>query len=165
MMIFALVFALLLGGFIFVVLPRGWFWQRTISAALFIVLIALVYGGSADLLGRPKPMRLEWRELGQAQVIGASMREGEAIHLWLQVDGEAEPRSYSLPWSMTQAQELQTAMQEGQAAGTEVRMVMPGDSGTDEREPKFYAKPQPPLPDKAYGQVGPLTSNPLDNSN
>jgi hypothetical protein len=34
-----------------------------------------------------------------------------------------------------------------------------GDSGLDEREPKFYAEPQKPLPDKNYGRIGALSDN------
>jgi hypothetical protein len=41
-------------------------------------------------------------------------------------------------------------MQEGQAKGTDVQMSMPFEPGLDEREPKFYAAPQPALPDKNY---------------
>jgi hypothetical protein len=33
-------------------------------------------------------------------------------------------------------------------------MKMPVESGTDEREPMFYAMPQPASPPKNYGGVG-----------
>jgi hypothetical protein len=143
-------FALLLGAFIFFVLPRGRVWQRATSATIFLVLIGVVYGGSIELLSRPKPLRLEWRDAAQAKVIGATMREGEAIYVWLEVEGADAPRAYALPWDMQMAQQLQNAMQEGQAKGTEVQMSMPFDPGLDEREPKFYAAPQQALPDKNY---------------
>ncbi|HUL05072.1 MAG TPA: hypothetical protein VLV76_01995 [Candidatus Acidoferrum sp.] len=160
MILSAFAFALLLGGFIFLVLPRGRLWQRTASAALFILLVAVVYGGSAELLGRPKPMRLEWRDPQHAQVLGSSMRENDAIYVWLQFDDGSEPRAYRLPWSIETAQQLQTATQEGEANGTGVQMTMSaGDSGLDQREPKFYATPQAALPDKSYGRIGPLSSN------
>jgi hypothetical protein len=157
MIISAVVFALLLGAFIFLVLPRGRVWQRAASATVFVLLIALVYGGSIELLGRPKPVRLEWRDLEKAQVLGASMREDEAIYLWLQFDGAPEPRVYTLPWSMKTAQDLQNAMQQGEATGTGVEMTMSLESGQDDREPKFHPIPQPALPDKSYG-AGPLAS-------
>ncbi len=159
MIVSALLFALLLGVFIFLVLPQGRLWQRTAAATLFVVLVAVVYGGSAELLGRPKPMGLEWRDAQQAQVLGSSMRENDAIYLWLQFDDGSEPRAYRLPWSIETAQQLQTATQEGDANGTGVQMTMNGEAGLDEREPKFYAEPQPALPDKSYGRIGPLTSN------
>ena len=160
MILSALVFALLLGTFIFLVLPRGRLWQRTASASLFVVLVVVVYAGSAELLGRPKPLRLEWRDAQHAQVLGSSMRENDAIYLWLQFEGDSEPRAYRLPWSIQAAQQLQTATQEGEANGTGVQMTMSaGDSGLDEREPKFYAAPQAALPDKNYGRIGPLSAN------
>ena len=156
----ALLFALLLGAFVFLVLPRGRSWQRAASATLFVVLIGLAYAGSAELLGRPKPLRLEWRDAQKAQVLGSSMRENEAIYVWLQFGDGSEPRAYRLPWSIQAAQQLQTAAQEGAANGTGVEMTMSaGDSGLDDRELKFYATPQPALPDKNYGGIGALTSN------
>jgi len=159
MIVSGLAFALVLGAFIFMVLPQARLWQRTASAALFVVLVAVVYAGSAELLGRPKPMRLEWRDAQHAQVLGASMRENEAIYVWLKVDGQSEPRSYRLPWSIQAAQQLQTAMQEGEANGTGVQMTMTGDNGRDQREPKFYATPQAALPDKNYSRIGTLSAN------
>lgn len=157
MIVSAVFFALLLGAFVFLVLPRGRVWQRTASATIFVLLIALVYGGSIELLGRPKPVRLEWRDMEKAQVLGASMREGQAIYLWLQFDGAPEPKVYTLPWSMQTAQDLQDAMQESEATGTGVEMTMSLESGLDDREPKFHATPQPALPDKNY-YGGPFAS-------
>ncbi len=150
MIISAAVFALLLGAFIFLVLPRGRLWQRATSATIFLVLIAVVYGGSVELLSRPKPLRLEWRDAAEAKVLGATLREGEGIFVWLQVPGVEEPRAYALPWDLQMAQQLQNAMQEGEANGTDVQMSMPFDPGLDDREPKFYAAPQTALPDKGY---------------
>jgi hypothetical protein len=156
MIISAAIFALLLGAFIFLVLPHGRLWQRATSATLFLVLIGVVYAGSVELLSRPKPLRLEWRDAAQAKVIGATMREGEAIYLWLEVPGTNEPRAYALPWDTQMAQQVQTAMQDGQANGTAVQISMPFEAGLDNREPKIYAAPQPALPKKAYDQVSPV---------
>lgn len=150
MIISAAIFALLLGAFIFLVLPRARLWQRAVSATTFVVLIGIVYGGSIELMSRPKPLRLEWRDAKEAKVLGATMREGEAIFVWLQFPGSDEPRAYELPWNTEMAQQVQTAMQEGQAKGTDVKMSQPFDPGLDDREPKFYAMPQPALPDKNY---------------
>jgi hypothetical protein len=151
MILSAILFTLLLGAFIFRVLPRGLVWQRTASAGLFVLLIAVVYGGALELLSRPKPLRLEWRDAATAKVLGASLREGEGIYVWLQLDGTDEPRAYTLPWNMELAQQLQTAMSEAENTGTGVAMKLPFDSSLDKREPKFYALPQPALPEKNYG--------------
>jgi hypothetical protein len=162
----AVAFALLLGTFIFLILPRGRLWQRATSATVFLVLIAVVYGGSIELLSRPKPLRLElWQQADKAKVLGASMREGEAIYVWLQFPGAAEPRAYTLPWDMKMAQQLQNAMQEGQANGADVNMSKPFEAGLDDREPKFYATPQQALPDKNYSGGNTLVFEPPQPSN
>ena len=162
----AVAFALLLGTFIFLVLPRGRLWQRATSTTVFLVLIAVVYGGSIELLSRPKPLRLElWQQADKAKVLGASMREGEAIYVWLQFPGVDEPRAYILPWDMKMAQQLQNAMQEGQANGADVNMSKPFEAGLDDREPKFYATPQQALPDKNYSGGDTLVFEPPQPSN
>ena len=61
MIVSAIVFALLLGAFIFLILPRAGLARRAFRWVSSCVLIAIVYGGSIELLGRPKPLRLEWR--------------------------------------------------------------------------------------------------------
>ena len=160
MIVSAALFALLLGAVIFLVLPRARLWQRVTSTGLFVVLIAVVYGGSIELLSRPKPLRLEWRDAAHAQVLGASIREGDAIFVWLQFDGSDEPRAYALPWDMKTAQQLQNAMREGQANGTGVQADMPFETGLDDRAPKFYATPQQALPEKNYSSSKPLVYDP-----
>ena len=162
----AVAFAILLGTFIFLVLPRGRLWQRATSATLFLVLIAVVYGGSIELLSRPKPLRLElWQQADKAKVLGATMREGEAIYVWLQFPGADEPRAYTLPCDMKMAQQLQNAMQEGQANGADVNMSKPFEAGLDDREPKFYATPQQALPDKNYSGGDTLVFEPPQPTN
>ncbi|MBX6322814.1 MAG: hypothetical protein IRY94_13375 [Rhodospirillaceae bacterium] len=159
MILSAIAFALVLGAFVFLVLPRGLLWQRSASAALFVVLLAMIYGGSAELLGRPKPVRLEWRNTEEAKVVGASMREGRAIYLWLQVPGAEAPRAYELPWSTRAAEQLQKAMGDAQARGTGVKMSAPfGETSLDPREPKFYAVPQPAMPEKDYSAAAPVVA-------
>jgi hypothetical protein len=142
-------FALLLGGFIFLILPRTSFARRAIATGLFVVLIAIVYGGASELLGRPKPMRLEWRDAEKAEVVSAVPVENVAIYIWLTTQGSPEPRAYTLPWSQQMAQQLQDAMSKAESDGTGVEMAMPSETGSD-GEPQFYAKPQPPLPVKTY---------------
>lgn len=155
MIISAIVFALLLGAFVFLILPRAGLARRTLSVGLFVVLIAVVYGGGIDLLGRPKPLRLEWRDPADAQVLSALPVENEAIYVWLVMPGSPEPRAYVLPWSVQVAQQLQDASSEAQANGTGVRMTMPFETSLDDREPMFYAMPQPAMPPKDH-QGGPL---------
>jgi hypothetical protein len=164
MIVSAVIFALVLGGFVFLVLPRAGLARRSASVGLFVALIAVVYGGGLELLGRPKPLRLEWRDAAEAKVLSAAPVENVAIYVWLSLPGSAEPRAYVLPWSVQAAQQLQTAMGEAEVRGTSVRMVMPTASGLDDREPKFYAAPQPAMPLKDYQGAGPLVYQQPDSS-
>jgi hypothetical protein len=155
MIISAVVFALLLGAFIFLVLPRAGLGRRTVSVNIFVLLIGVVYGGSIELLGRPKPLRLEWRHAADAQVVSAVPVENEAIYVWLIMPGSSEPCAYVLPWSVAVAQQLQEAMSQAEADGAAVRMAMPFESSLDDREPMFYAMPQPAMPPKDYQEGSP----------
>jgi hypothetical protein len=159
MILSAALFALFLGLFVFVVLPRAYGWRRHLSVAIFLLLIGVVFGGTIELMSRPKPVELEWRDMARANVLGASLREGEAIYVWLEIEGEDEPRAYAMPWDMQAAQELQGAVAEATASGTGVVMAQPFDAGLDEREPMFYALPQPAMPAKDYG--GAVTPEPI----
>jgi hypothetical protein len=155
MIISAVVFALLLGAFIFFVLPRAGLARRALSVGIFVLLIAVVYGGSIELLGRPKPLRLEWRRAADAQVVSAVPVENQAIYVWLMMPNPSEPCAYVLPWSLAVAQQLQEAMSQAEAHGTPARIVMPFESSLDDREPMFYAMPQPAMPPKDYQEGQP----------
>jgi hypothetical protein len=150
MIISAVVFASLLGAFVFLVLPRAGLARRTLSVGIFVVLIAVVYGGSIEMLGRPKPLQLEWRNAADAQVVSAVPVENEAIYVWLLLPDSVAPCAYALPWSVETAQQLQEAMSRAETDGTAVRMAMPFESNLDDREPLFYAMPQPAMPPKDY---------------
>ncbi len=150
----AVVFALVLGALIFVLLPRERPWQRAAAVGLYVVLLATVLAGGVDVLGRPKPVRLEWRAVPQAKLIAATMRESEGIYLWLEVPGESAPRAYAMAWSAEAASQLEKAMSEAQENGTGVAVSRPFDGDPDESAPRFYAMPQPPMPDKDYSGSG-----------
>ncbi len=123
-------------------------------AALFM---PVGYAGFSDLLSRPKPVALEWwlAHAQEATVLGSQMREGTSLYLWLQVDGESEPRAYRLPWDQRTAQQLQAALDEAERNGTQARMRLPFEPTLDAREPKFYAPPQQALPPKDLAQPPP----------
>ncbi len=121
------------------------------AAALFL---PIGYLALADLLSRPKPASLEWLrgQTPEAQVLASSLEEGRAIYVWLRLAGVAEPRAYSLPWSRSAAEQLQQATRDAEAAGTGVVMRMPFERSLDDRQPRFYAPPQPAAPPK--GRAG-----------
>ena len=74
-------------------------------------------------------------------MLGASPREGEAIFVWLQIRGVAEPRSYRMPWGKDLAQQLQDATEESRSTKTGVRMRSPFgiEEWKDDQEPAFYS--------------------------
>ena len=117
------------------------------GVALFL---PAVYAGFAQLLALPKPVALEWWQAHaeEATVLAASLREDEAIYLWLQLRGVDEPRAYALPWHRDLAEQLQAAQREAEESQTQVQMRLPFEDSLDDREPKFYAMPQPQLPAK-----------------
>ncbi len=120
------------------------------ALVLSALLMATAYTGLVDLLGKPKPVTMEWAAAAvpEATVVAALPREGEAIYLWLRFDDSPEPRAYVLPWSREIAEQLQQATRQAAAEGTEVRMRRPFESAPDANEPVFYAEPQPALPPK-----------------
>lgn len=119
-----------------------------VFAALFIPAIG--YAALIELKGLPKPTYLEWWQSNaeEAAVLGSLMREGQGIYLWLKLADIDEPRSYVLPWSQELAQELQDALRQAEENGTAVQMRLPFEPSFDNREPKFYAMPQPAFPPK-----------------
>ncbi len=123
-------------------------WLKLSALVLSGLLMATAYTSLLHLLGRPKPANLEWAlaAVPDATVLGATMRENEAIYLWLKFEDNPEPQSYVLPWDLEKAKELQKAMRQAQGNGTKVRMRKPFERSLDRAEPMFYAEPQPALP-------------------
>lgn len=150
MIYFAVLFTLLLGVCVFLGLPSVRKWQRITSVVTFFLLAGVVYAGSVDLMGTPKPMKLEWRPPGKATVLAARMHEGEAIYVWLQTPDAKAPRAYALPWNTQTAQQLQSALQEREARGSPVKMTLAPPDGGEDGVAKFYAQPQQALPDKDH---------------
>ncbi|MGH8682512.1 MAG: hypothetical protein ACREVS_05395 [Burkholderiales bacterium] len=129
--------------------PRA-LWIKVGALAIAALFLPATYVSVVDLLSRPKPVALEWKraDLAEARVIGADLREGEGIYLWLRTPGVEEPRAYVLPWDQKLAEQLHGAQREAQARGTAVhaRNLFEGDP--DRQQPLFYAPPQPALPPK-----------------
>lgn len=128
---------------------EGGRWRALI---LFLVLAFLPVGfaSMADLLSRPKPMTLAWAQatVPEAAVLGASIREGEGLFLLLDEGRGGEPRYYRVAWDRELAEQLQKALQEASRNGTTPMMRRPYERSWDDQEQKFYAPPQPKLPEK-----------------
>ena len=120
------------------------------AVVLACAFLPAAYAAMVDLLSKPKPASFEWwlDKAGEATVLGSSMVEDEAIYLWLQLDGVGEPRAYALPWDQRTAEQLQAAAREAAEQQAAVRMRLPFEPTLDDREPRFYALPQPALPPK-----------------
>ncbi len=124
-----------------------------------LLLLPVAYASFADLLSRPKPVKLEWMRAQEATVLASSVEEGTGIYVWLMTDEAAEPRAYVLPWDQKLAEELQEA--ERRADGNGVVMRSPFEPSLDDREPRFYALPQPALPSKDRHDEGPADADVL----
>lgn len=135
--------------------PRA-LWIKVSALVIAALLLPTSYISLVELLSRPKPIALEWTrsDLSEAVVLGANLREGESIYLWLRVDGVEEPRSYVLPWDQKLAKQLHGAQREADAKRTAVHVRHPFENRQGDRRPVFYAVPQPPRPPK---------TNPADN--
>jgi hypothetical protein len=88
-------------------------------------------------------------------VLGSSLREDDGIYLWLQLPNAGEPRSYVLPWDREIAEQLQAAQREAEETQGGLKMRLPFEPSLDDREPKFYAMPQPAPPEKEAPAQGP----------
>ena len=129
---------------------------RLAIIGVFGGLIVATFGSSASLLGRAKPVALEWLQpqVEEATVISGHVVEDEGIFLTL-VWADSEPRLYRLPWSDELAEQLQQALSDAEENGTEARMRRPFEADPKvEEEPLFYASPQPSLPEKAAPNQG-----------
>lgn len=124
-----------------------------VALTLAAAILGLAYAAGAELLGRPKPLRLAALErgAGEAVVLASSYDEGRAIFLWLVLPGAAEPRAYVLPWSQQAAEELLRAERAAEERGTQVVMRDPFGTGDTSSEGRFEALELPPLPPKPGG--------------
>ena len=148
------VFAVL-GGLAFVLANIAIWSPRALRVKMGALVTAAVflpaaYMSLSEMLSRPKPVGSEWarRELAEATVIGSQMVEGQAIYIWLGIEGIEEPRAYTLPWDEKVARQLHGARRNAEASGTLVKMRNPFERSNDKRERIFYAAPQPPPPEK-----------------
>jgi hypothetical protein len=143
--------ALVLGIYGFIGLPFGSRRRRALVTGFFALLLAGLFFGYSDMLGRPKSTRLEMLHSGakEATILGSYMVEGSGIYLWLQLPETREPRYYVLPWDEKTAAALQRAIEDNaQHHGAGVAMQLPFDFSWERREPVFHPLPQPKLPEK-----------------
>ena len=123
---------------------------RVGAVALATLFLPTAWAAMSDLMSRPKPIDFEWwhQAEGEATVLSSQLREGDGVYLWLQISGAVEPRSYRLPWDRKLAEDLEKARAEAEKNGTPMMMRITFERTYDKRDRKFYAMPQPALPDK-----------------
>jgi hypothetical protein len=151
--------AVMLGAFAYVAVPAASRVRRAIIAGSFAIILGVLFFGYSDMLGRPKSTQLEVfrASMPDAKIIGSYLKENDGIYLWLQLPGLHEPRYYKLPWDDKVATALQGAVAENERQhGSGVGIGLPFERSWDRQEPKFYALPQPKLPDKP-GERPPVT--------
>jgi len=121
------------------------------ALVLAAALMATGYAGFMEVIGRPKPVSVEWalETIEDAAVVATRLREGEGIYLWLEGRGVQEPRAYVLAWDLGDAKQLQQAMRQAEEQGTVVRMRTMRETRRESDEPLFYAEPQSAPPPKA----------------
>src|SRR5258706_1646698 len=104
--------ALLLGAFAYVAMPAASRGRRAVIVGFFAIILGALFLGYSDMLGRPKPARLQMvrTSMQDAKIIGSYLKENEGIYLWLQLSGSDDPRYYKPPWDEKVAKALQNAI-------------------------------------------------------
>ena len=130
----------------------GALWVRIGAVVIAALFMPAAYVGVIELLSRPKPVTLEWLRQGtsEATVLGTRIDENTAIHVWLELPGEDEPRAYVLPWNRSLAERIVEATEESKRTRGRVRLALPfqrGDAADGLR--RVYAELQPSSPQKA----------------
>jgi hypothetical protein len=143
---FIVAFVLLLGAYVYLVLPRGTW--RAVAVGVFVILTVTIFAGAFEGMGLAKPIRLEWRKLAGSQIIAFVPVENVAIYLWIVRNGE--PVVYRLPWSTKEAQELQDGLKEMREGGgmLELGAAIDGTPGAPNNGEITKTAPPPSLPPK-----------------
>ncbi len=123
---------------------------RIAAVAVAALFIPIAYLQLIEMLSKPKPMSFEWfeRSTDTATVLGVSFYEGQAIYMWLRLDGAVEPRYYVLPWHQSLAEKLEDAVEDAIEQHSGVFITKPfASKGFDELgdlNVKVVPRPSPP---------------------
>ncbi len=99
-----------------------------LSAVLVAALaIPVSYVQFVEFLSKPKPKTFEWfeRDVEEAEILGVSLSEGEAIYMWLLFDGTTEPRYYAFPWNLKMAEQLEQDMTNATINNSRIKLKNP----------------------------------------
>ena len=81
---------------------------RVLALVITTLFIPVIYVEMIEMLSKPKLMSFEWfeRNTDKAVLLGTSLDEGNAIYVWLRLDGSFVPRSYKIPWNLKLAEKF-----------------------------------------------------------
>ena len=98
-------------------------------------------------------------EVGEAEVLGVSLDEGQAIYMWVRLDDAIEPRYYVLPWRQKLAEKLQTLIDDAIQEDGNVMIINPfsrqfytdpGDLNMEVVLPEIPPQKPPPPPARIF---------------
>lgn len=146
-LIYILAVVLVFGTFTFLAVPNG---RWKVAAVLtFIAMTGTVFAGSFELLGKPKPISLEFRDLKGSTILAYTFVEGTAIYLWL--DRNGQPMTFVLPWSTEDAQDIQDAVEGAGKIGGTAQLGAKIDGIPDAPDNGEIANVVPPTPPAPKG--------------
>lgn len=131
--------------------------MRAVVIGLVVALGVTTYGVGERVLGNARPVSFELLQpASEAQVLYAQAVRDEGIYLL--IAGDPVPTYYRLPWDDETARELREALE--RSLEKQTPLMFRFEPSLDEREPKFYAMPQPSQPDKPAPEQGLEYRNP-----
>lgn len=140
---------------------------RVIAVLITTLFIPVVYVEMAEMLSKPKPISFEWYEKARvkAQILGVSLKEGEAIYMWLRPEGMLEPRYYVIPWNLKLAEKLEEVMEGAVRTRSRAIITQPflNRRAEDWGDANIEIVP-PPLPPMKPPVIPPQIFNPRDKS-
>lgn len=137
----AFIFTSGLAVFTYGCLPRSR--SRFWLTAVFLVMVAASFLGGVEILGKPKPMAMEWRSMVGLPIEGFTYNEAtHVVFIWAMRDGS--PVAYALPWpSDKDVADAEREWRQREQTGDNFTTGNPSDG-----EPIFRIVAPPPLPTK-----------------
>lgn len=83
---------------------------RTVVLVLFLAIMPLGFYSYGNFLGKPKPIVLELKDIGDVALLGFHYEENIAVWLWILEQGESEPVYYVLAWNKKLVEKIQQAL-------------------------------------------------------
>ena len=127
--ILAFIFVTGLAVWTYLCLPRARY--RILSTLIFLAMSIGTFAAGVEMLGKPKSIALEWRELAGMEIAGIIWNENEqVVYIW--ASGGGAPVAYSFPWPSDQkeADELQDIWRQREQSGD--KLYLTGNLGGED---------------------------------